>query len=593
VVARVAAELASGDAARKSLMRRGEVWAAYDLARSALERDDATPEVAHDAVLCLARSGAADFALSEYVRLGLSQRPDRATRALGARLLKDIALRRRSDDGQTLALEAAAAYGAVYEDFGGIHSLVNQAMLLLLSGLPAQSADVARRVLASPSPDEATDDLTCYYDLAARAEARLILGDLSAAEALVLAAAQRAPADRAARISTLRQLERIADFLGESSHWLSPLRAPPVGHYTGHIYCLEPDQRGGGEGRLHTLLVQTLQESGVGVVYGGLAAGGDILWAEAALALGVDLHVVLPMNADSYRRTSVAPYGSGWIARHDACLAAAASVRFSSLEDNLGDDETFLYGARYAMGCAAADAELKAATAVQLVLCESGRDQDSLTSQDAQWWAQTGRPQFKVDAQKLGLQRATPAEKTAFQPSRPMRAMLFVDFKGFGRLDDTQTQTFFSFVMAALARTLAKLDVGPQHVETWGDGVFLVFEEPDAAAHAAIAIIDSHAALDLTAHALPPDLGVRIGGHYGPVHLGFNPVTGGPSVVGTHVVAAARIEPDATPGAAYVSEAFAGLLVARHSDKFLCGYVGRSSGRKETALRPLFSLSPR
>lgn len=574
-------------------MRRGEVWAAYDLARSALERDDATPEVAHDAVLCLARSGAADFALSEYMRLGLNQRCDRATRALGARLLKDIALRRRGDDGQSLALEAAAAYGAVHEDFGGIHSLVNQAMLLLLAGRLLQSSDVARKALASPPPNGAVEDLTLYYDLAARAEASLILRDVRGAEAFVLAASQKAPEERAARISTLRQLERIADFLGESSHWLSPLRAAPVGHYTGHIYCLEPDQRGEGEHCLKALMAQALQESGVGVLYGGLAAGGDILWAEAALAAGVDLHVVLPMNADSYRRTSVAPYGSGWIARHDACLAAAASVRFSSLEDNLGDDETFLYGARYAMGCAAADAELKATTAVQLVLCESGRDDDSLTSQDAKWWAQTDRPQIKVDAPKLGLRRASPVEKTASQPSRPMRAMLFVDFKGFGRLNDTQTQTFFGVVMAALAKTLVKLDVGPQHVETWGDGVFLVFEEPDAAAHAAIAIIDSHAALDLAAHDLPSDLGVRIGGHYGPVHLGLNPVTGGPAVVGTHVVAAARIEPDATPGAAYVSEAFAGLLVARHSDKFRCGYVGRSSGRKETALRPLFSLSPR
>ena len=573
-------------------MRRGEVWAAYDLARSALKHDDATLEVAHDAVLCLARSGAADFALSEYMRLGLNRRPDRATRALGARLLKDIALRRRSDDGQILALEAAAAYGAVHEDFGGIHSLVNQAMLLLIALRPAQSTEVALKALASPPPNGAVDDLTRYYDLAARAEASLILRDVSGAEAFVLAASQQAPKERAARISTLRQLERIADFLGESSHWLLPLRAPPVGHYTGHIYCLEPDQSGSAERRLQTLLAQALQKSGVGVLYGGLAAGGDILWAEAALAAGVDLHVVLPMNADSYRRTSVAPYGSGWIARHDACLAAAASVQFSSLEDNLVDDETFLYGARYAMGCAAADAELKATTAVQLVLCESGGE-DSLTSQDARWWAQTCRPQLKVHALKPGLRRAMPVQKTAAPPSRTMRAMLFVDFKGFGRLNDTQTQVFFGVVMAALAKTLGRLVVGPQHVETWGDGVFLVFEEPDAAATAAIAIIESHAALDLAAHDMPHDLGVRIGGHYGPVHLGFNPVTGGPSVVGTHVVAAARIEPDATPGAAYVSEAFAGLLAACHSDKFRCGYVGRSSGRKETSLRPLFSLSPR
>ena len=76
-----------------ALIQRGEILAAYDIARAALEAGETSREVAYVAVLCLARAGAADFARAEYVRLGLAQADDYPEAvALGARLLKDVAL---------------------------------------------------------------------------------------------------------------------------------------------------------------------------------------------------------------------------------------------------------------------------------------------------------------------------------------------------------------------------------------------------------------------------------------------------------------------------------------------------------------------
>lgn len=576
--------------ARKALMQQGEVWAAYDLARSALEGGASDPDIALDAVLCLARSGAANFAADEFRRLGLDRRPDRASRALWARLLKDLALRRRDKTSQSLAREAAQAYQAVYETFGGVHALVNQAMLTLLSGDEPPSAEAARRVLSLDPPGPAASELDQYYDLAARAEASLVLREPRRAEAFLNAASAHAPGERQARISTLRQLERIAAHFGEETSWMSPLRPRPVGHYTGHIYCAGVGHENLDEADLKVRMTHVLAEAGVDAVYGGLAAGGDILWAEAALAAGIALNVVLPMNRDAYLRRSVAAYGLAWLPRYDACLAAAATLRFSSLEDDLGDDEAFIYGARYAMGCAAADAELKATAAVQLVLREAGCDESRLTGQDAGWWARTGRPWFEVAAPSDDRARARPVCTDLNPSQRTMHTMLFVDFKGFGRLDDAAMPAFFDVVMGEMSSALTALEVGPDHVETWGDGVFLVFREPADAAQAALAILDRHSALDLEASGLPADLGVRIGGHYGPIRSGQNPITGGPSFIGAHVVAAARIEPDAPPGSAYVSEALAGVLAACHSDRFRCGYVGMSKTRKGSRPLPLFSL---
>lgn len=45
-----------------ALIQRGEILAAYDIAHAALEAGEISRDIAYAAVLCLARSGAADFA---------------------------------------------------------------------------------------------------------------------------------------------------------------------------------------------------------------------------------------------------------------------------------------------------------------------------------------------------------------------------------------------------------------------------------------------------------------------------------------------------------------------------------------------------
>lgn len=172
-----------------------------------------------------------------------------------------------------------------------------------------------------------------------------------------------------------------------------------------------------------------------------------------------------------------------------------------------------------------------------------------------------------------------------------MKAMLFADVQGFGALRDDQIPAFIEGVMGRMADTVEGLAERPCHIETWGDGLFLVFDRPIDAALAALALLEAHRSLDLRALGLPRGLGLRIGGHYGPVHLRTNPLTKAPAVIGAHVVVAARIEPDVAPGSAYVSEALAGALATFHGDRVRCGYVGRTQGRKGFPATPIFSLS--
>ena len=48
----------------------------------------------------------------------------------------------------------------------------------------------------------------------------------------------------------------------------------------------------------------------IGFAYGSLAAGADILWAEALLAVGSEVHVVLPFALEEFVRVSVEPSGA-------------------------------------------------------------------------------------------------------------------------------------------------------------------------------------------------------------------------------------------------------------------------------------------
>jgi hypothetical protein len=53
------------------------------------------------------------------------------------------------------------------------------------------------------------------------------------------------------------------------------------------------------------------------------ACGGDLLFAEAALARGLSLEVYLPFDAANFALESVAFAGGTWLARFDAVLAAS------------------------------------------------------------------------------------------------------------------------------------------------------------------------------------------------------------------------------------------------------------------------------
>ncbi|ADG12141.1 adenylate/guanylate cyclase domain-containing protein [Caulobacter segnis] len=533
-------------------------------------------------MLCLARAGALDFARSEYVRLGLAADEDADTIALGARLLKDVALASRGARRIAFAKASLRRYEALSGRFGGLYGAINAATMTLVAGDPAGAAQRATAVLQAPPPSGLVGE-AAYYEAASRAEALFLVGDLEAARRRMEQALALAPRAYAAHASTLRQLEMLGQELGVDPAWLTPFRPPACAHFTGHIQNVCDES-------LRARIDEALRAERIGCGYGGLAAGADIVFAEALLEAGGELHVVLPIHRAAFVEVSIAPFGENWRERFERCMARAASVRYASQDPYLGDEQVFAYASQFAMGCAVLRAQTLATEAVQLAVWDGRAAHGPAgVSADMAYWARSGRRGVVIP-----IDRPQPAARvtTAAPPgSRAMKAMLFADVQGFGALRDDQIPAFMEGVMGRLAEVVEALQAPPIHIETWGDGLFLVFDQPIDAALAALDLLEAYRAVDLGALGLPRSLGLRIGGHYGPVHLGTNPLTKAPAVVGAHVVVAARIEPDAAPGSAYVSEALAGALATFHGDRVRCGYVGRTQGRKGFVATPIFNLS--
>ncbi len=590
--------------------RRGELLSAFDLAERGLEEHPSDLGLKHRAVLALARTGATDEARRRFEAYGLQNVPDEDVSALRARLAKDVALAADGRERSRLAAQAATLYYAIFTRTGGYYPAVNAATLWLVAGYGARSRALADTVLSMVA-----DSRDSYYATATRAEAHLLRGETSAAADALHGAAALHDSDYGALATTRKQLRLICDLLGVDHGLLAALAGPAVVHFCGH--------------RINTARFTTTRERGIaeridgavgtlqiGFAYGSLASGADILWAEAILAAGGEVHVVLPFARDEFVAWSVRPAGAGWVTRFDRCLEAAASVRYATDDAFLGDDVLFRYGSELAMGLALLRARYLDAEVRQLTVWDGGTAEGAAgTAIDVATWCSGGRPVTIVspepdpgsdpDADPEAAADAIAADDPAVdgpaetaarphvgdsRPARVVRALLFGDVRGFSTLTDEQTPVFSERFLGALADVLAAHKHDVWHRNTWGDAVYVVLSDAVCAAACALELQTAVAAIDLPSVGLPGHLALRLGGHLGPVFPIHDPVRDAGAFMGSHVSRTARIEPVTPPGAVYVTEPFAAALVLAGSDRFTCDYVGHMPLAKDYGRLRMYRL---
>ena len=479
----------------------------------------------------------------------------------------------------------------------GYFPAINAATLSLVSGDHSEA-----RVLAVKALDLlARSGDSTYFAVATEAEGLLLMGNEAGARAAIERAGALAGDDYGALATTRRQLRLICHMTDTDSALISPLAGPAVAHFCGHRIAV-PGATGRflseDEEAVAALVAEAVERFPTGIAYGSLASGGDILWAEALMARGCELHIVLPFSLEEFIRTSVADAGDLWIARFQRCLHAATSVTYATQDSYLDDDVLYSYNSQLAMGLALLRARYLDAEVHQFALWDGDDDAGDVgTATDVATWKQSGHRCVVVDSecssrkQHSGMKKPRPSATKSVR--RVVRSMLIGDIRGYSKLSEDQLVTFSRVVLGSFADVLARYEDSIEYRNTWGDALMVVLSDPTAAARCGLDIRDAMGALQREELSLPDYLGIRLSGHVGPIFPMWDPVMRKQSFFGAHIIRAARMEPVTPPGAVLVTEAFAAALELSDCVDLGCEYVGHHPTAKDYGRLRMYSLERR
>lgn len=608
---------ATGDGATiakevRGLVGRGELLEAVDVARKAgASSAPALTEAELQAVrieeiVALARLASFDEAQEKFEAYELHAAPDLRARSLLARFRKDLgfsidepsarasALRESRDIYLELAREHdpdGDAPDAEQYEYNGVNAVTLSRMI---DDMDAVADVVAKLERVDPAPS--------YWSLATRAELLLAKGAPEEVVAEALSRAAAAPdAGPGSVATTLRQLMRVAP----DHPALAVLKPGPILHYSGHMIA-PPGARYGrvlaaNEATLRDRIEAKLSALAPSAVFGSLASGADILIVEWALRNGCEARVFLPFATATFFARSIDSAGGDWAARARACLDHPACRLLHLTRDKPPPGDDFAYNAvsRFAMGGAILRAARIGADAEQLVVWD-GEVTGGVAgaSADRAMWARAGRRAHEVDVSDLGAKSPEPNPPAPPPPhARAPKAIVFGDVKNFSKLAETQLPQFVETVMGAVAGVFEQVKArygegAVSFVNTWGDGVFAVFETAAAAAWFALRLQQrmNEVKPDLPALGLPETLSIRLGMHFGVVYPLTEPVTGSPNFFGEAVARAARIEPITTEGRVFVSEEFAAELALDPDSPAVSEYVGEIDTAKKYGAFRLYRI---
>lgn len=350
------------------------------------------------------------------------------------------------------------------------------------------------------------------------------------------------------------------------------------------------------------------------------ACGGDIIFIEEMLKRGGEVHVVIPYAEDLFIRDCIkvrdkAPPGEKfqenpgreWLARYNAIRCRVAS--FITLGDKRAQDNTMASDCcnRVFLGMGLLRAK-SLSTQLNLLALWDGWSGDApggarstvkladalkvrieylplLYPRDAKDVIKTATPPTGINSQPF---------RSSLSPEPPQQicAVLFADVMRFSDLDETRLPDFVSGYLQRLASRIQQArhgGYGPLDFNTWGDGLFCVFDTMLKAGKFALALqqLVVSGRWRLTRG---EKLKLRIALHAGPVYRIPDPVFPKDTFIGTNITFTARMEPATPPGKVYCSQAFAALAATEGVQDFVCEYVGEIPLHKDAGIHPLYAV---
>lgn len=589
------------------ILRLGEPLLAFDVLDRALHQDSWGKHTGLRRLrgLALASSGSTRRANVEFSGLAAEGHRDPETLGLLARTHKDLAQQYSDPQERNTELrKASALYEEGYRTALKEHLWdkacwcgINAACVAVLRGVPEVGRKIAREVrdlclkMAGDSGDS-------YWLRATLGEAALILGEIAGAEEHYGEAMRLGKGLYRDLASTRRQAGLLLGAFGldpaEAGRWI-PI--PPVAIYAGHMVDRpgrpHPRFPVSDLPRVSGLIEDFLTARQPGFAYASAACGGDILFLEAMLKRGSEINLVLPYPPDEFIRTSVEGFeGGDWVGRFEALRNSAATIfvandhrpeRFEMLLD---------YTNRVLTGLGVLRAKTLCTELLPIALWD-GRPGDGLggtASMVAAWRERGWTPEIlpiRTDSGPGGA--AAIPRAPSEEPDQKIVALLFADAVHYSDLSERQIPSFVREFMGEVAAVIDRSDRAPLVKNTWGDGLYLVFDDVLTAGRVALELTERIRGIAWETRGLRAGLNLRIALHAGPTYVMTDPVTNLLTYTGAHVSRAARIEPITEPGEVYASRQFA-ALASQPAAPFVCEYVGRVPLAKHAGLASLFHV---
>jgi class 3 adenylate cyclase len=485
---------------------------------------------------------------------------------------------------------------------------INTATLALLQGkielaksIAQEVAAVCESLIANPAEEEK------YYPLASLAEAQVILGRYEEARSNYARAATFATGRIADLASTRRQLRLLLDKLAIKDPAFNNFSIPNVAVFTGHMvdrpdtpYPRFPQEY---IEAVSQAIRAVLKDCNVGLGYCSGAAGSDLLFAQAILDLGAELHIILPFEKKLFTKTSLEVPGRDWKQIFDEVLARATSVRVVNPTITDSTDTSYTFTNRVFTGLAQMRASTLSTQLISIAVWDGqegfgvGGTADHLTYLRSLKGIKRVERIIPLD-QITGI---TPVPRTrAVKPPsaiRPhlrseLRAILFAKIKNYERLRETDYIAYVSGFLEPIGDLIA---VTPPLVKNkWGNEIFMVFNDVQEAGIFAIAMQKQVRTTDwIGKYHLLENLQLVVSLHFGPVLLDVDPIINQYTYTGPHVSYGSKIATISDEGQIFASEPFAALSVLSGVSEYYCEYLGRRLTKVEELDYPVYILKER
>lgn len=604
-----AEEIAEYETMVRQAVSSGQLLTAIEVAKDGLHRFPDNLALRQQLALAQTQAGALEAAQAVLAEVVKDSPKDEETLSLLGRIHKE--LWRRAADAETGAAalqKACEFYGEAFNLKHSYYPGINLAFCLLASGDRAKALEVADKVAESCRRElAALRDSADGWLHGTLAEALVHLGDPDGAAVHYRKAAQlfrgrwrdlasmqgqaraiagllkQAPTAQV-RWSDIASIQRRARNLFSGPRaldrdWLDQcFDFPSVVVFAGHMVDAPgravPRFPADRESEVRAAIKAQLEAINAGIGFSSAACGADLIFCECMLERGARVNLVLPCPVDAFKLQSVSFAGPDWEKRFHAVLAAANSVLFANASEAAPSDsdpataQALVYTNRIVTGLAALQAN-SLTLDLHAVTVWDGKGGDSLggTASIVSDWRRRNLDVHVIAPPAIPGTVAAPAAPAAKGGPLPdvrqeIKAVVYAELLNYRRITEAKLPLYIREFKGRVAKLLADLKIKPAVAEIWGGTHHLLFDDLEAAARFAVGFRDLVQATDWGKLGLPPDLGVTIALHAGPVFVFEDAVQARQTCIGAHVTRTARINPVTPRGQIYASQEFAALCGA-------------------------------